>query len=269
MKETILKSNNKFKILSGVTKAINASSTSYQKGIVLQSEHLGLKRIHGVVLRYKEGLEDVGVNIQSHSIKKIIEGYCPISVLGSPYGADSFNIFPFQGKKPLIKGKETIEISFQSQATPIAERDISVSLLVEELEDSSELQTDKNPFYILAGSCDPVGTNKRREKAISLANDFSSDVKIHGVVLRYKEGLDNVGIDLSFYSSDAVGGIIQGDMTLANLGSRFKSSSFNFFPLPGVKSILGQSRQIDVLLSTNSTAINARDVGIALIVEGK
>jgi len=268
MKDTNTKINNRCKALSGVTKSIGANSNSFQRAIVLQSSHKPNKRIHGIILRYKEGLEDVGIQIKSHSIKDLIKGYCPISIIGSPYGSDSFNIFPFMGRKPMITGLEQIEILFQTQGTAINERDISVTLIIEELEDNSDIQTDKNPFYILAGTCEGVDPNKEDFKAIILGNDFSTDIKIHGAICRYKNGLDAVGIDIYSNSIERVGGLIEGEMTLSNLGSRFNSSSFHMFPFPGRKAILGLDGELQILLTTKTETVNARDVSIALVVEG-
>ncbi|MCZ8156196.1 MAG: hypothetical protein O9264_08770 [Leptospira sp.] len=262
-------SKNTFNIISGYSKAIGANSNSFQKAIVLQSAQNIKKRIHGIILRYKPGLEDVGVQIESKNIKNLIKGYLPISVLGAPYGAPSFHIFPFFGRKPMIEGKEVVEIKLQTQGTAISSKDVSASLLVEEIVEDDPEQYKKNPFYLLAGTSDTVAINKDEVTAIILANDFSSDVKIHGWVTRYKTGLDDVLIDLYSASLARTGGIIEGDMTLALAGSRFDSPCFDHFPLPGKKPILGLNDQIEVLLSTNSTAVGAREVGIALIVEGQ
>ena len=56
---------NRFVFLSGYSRSIGANSNSPQKAIVLTSNVNIKKRLHGIVLRYKPGLEDVGFTLES------------------------------------------------------------------------------------------------------------------------------------------------------------------------------------------------------------
>ncbi|WP_125178656.1 hypothetical protein [Leptospira harrisiae] len=268
MKDSNSKSQNHFNFMSGTSKAIPANSNSYQRAIVLSSAKNIRKRVHGIVIRYKPGLETCGVQIESFSLKNLIKGYLPLGVLGSEFNTPGFHIFPFLGKKPIIKGNEQIEIKIQTKGQEIEADDVSCSLLVEEITHDDGEQEKKNPFYILAGISDSVGLNQTDKKAILLANDFSSDVKIHGWVMRYKENLDKLKFDIYSANLQRSGGIIEGPMSFAVGGAPFGSPAFNMFPIPGKKPVFETSDSLEIQVTTSSTTqLNALDLGIALIVE--
>jgi hypothetical protein len=258
---------NRFVFLSGYSRSIGANSNSPQKAIVLTSNVNIKKRLHGIVLRYKPGLEDVGFTLESKSIKNLIKGYLPLSLIGSPYGTPGFHCFPLLGKKPMFGGTETIEIRLQTQNTAIVEKDISVSLIIEEVIEDDPEQATKKPYYLLAGSTDSVLANKSLQSAITLANAFDSDIRINGWILRYKQGLDNVMLNFVSSSIQRTGGIIEGEMSLAVAGSTFDSPAYNIFPIPGKKPVLGLSDNLQIHVTTGATPIAARDFGIAFIVE--
>ncbi|GBF49401.1 hypothetical protein LPTSP4_09140 [Leptospira ryugenii] len=258
---------NKFTLLSGYSKAIGANSNSFQRAIILTSKVNIKKRIHGIVLRYKPGLEDVGFNLESKSIKNLIRGYLPLSVIGAPYGQPGFHCFPLLGRKPMIGSGETIEIKLQTQAVGISEKDVSVSLLVEEVVEDDPEYAKKKPYYFLAGNSDSVLPQKNSQTAITLANSFDTDIRINGWILRYKPGLDNVMVDLISSSIQRTGGIIEGSMSLAVAGAIHGSPAYNVFPIPGKKPVLGVTDNLEVQLSTNNVGVDPRDVAIALVVE--
>jgi hypothetical protein len=258
---------NRFFFLSGYSKSIGANSNAPQRAIILTPNLAIKKRLHGIILRYKPGLDDVGFSIESKSIKNLIKGYLPLSLIGSPYGTPAFHCFPLLGRKPMFGGTETIEIKLQTQNTAITEKDVSVSLIVEEVIEEDPEQANKKPYYLLAGNSDSVLANKTLESAITLANAFDSNIRINGWVLRYKQGLDNVMMNIASSSIQRTGGIIEGEMSLAIAGSVFDSPAYNIFPIPGKKPVLGLSDNLQIQVTTGATPIAARDFGIAFIVE--
>jgi len=136
MKETQEKKN-PFVFVGGVCSAVPAGS-SKKDAIVCSVPSSRKHRLHGIIARYKSGLDDCAVNISSSDnfTAKFMDGHISLASIGTAYGvgAPAFSMFPLPGKKPVISGSGKFLIELISQATPINARDVHFTLVLEEVE---------------------------------------------------------------------------------------------------------------------------------------
>lgn len=125
----------------------------------------------------------------------------------------------------------------------------------------------KNPFVLLAGVCQAVGQNSEKEDAIKIANTNNKAMRLHSIVVRYKKGLEDVIVDISSNNIRKTGKIISGELALAVIGAEHGTSGFNGFPILGLKPVISNNDNVIVKLKAFGTAINARDVAIAILAE--
>lgn len=128
-----MQSSKKRFMLSGVSKAIPID-TSETVAINIPNS-LGMSvDIVGMRIRFKNGLEDCLVSLETPASKKepIMQGNCTLAGIGQQNNIPDNGFFIFNGERPQIRKNEKIELKIQTFAVPVAARDINLLLIVEE-----------------------------------------------------------------------------------------------------------------------------------------
>lgn len=279
--KTESKGKNSFTLLSGISSPVALDKRKEAISFTNPTNETGY--LHGMIVRYKDkiisgseySLENCKIEIESDSFKneKVIYGDLQVSVAGAPKGSPGFHLFPFSGKKPPLHSEHTVKIFLTAIGREIQAGDISVTLLFEEGE--SEENSKKNPFTIMGGVVEnTIGSGKTNDQAIVIKNPINRPGRIHGMVVRYKEGrvpgsefsledcLINVASD-SFKDDP----IIKGQLELSVAGAPKGSPAFNMFPFPGKKPVLSNLHDLRVSLTARSRAIQPGEVAVGFLFE--
>lgn len=114
-------------ILSGVSKPLTANQ-AYTSCITIKNDAGGDVEILALSFRYKSGLSDVLIKIESPNQKSdpILVGECALGGIGSTYENPGFARFHLPGKKPLLSKGQNLVVEVRTFATPVGARDINL-----------------------------------------------------------------------------------------------------------------------------------------------